>query len=144
MIAQPNVYQTMAVQQMAAERTAREERARFKRHFPILILEEAPDARGQPRFLYPNVESMFAGWSAAHAQINGEALGGARDSERLNFLARHEAHVAWSADRSCCAVFRYDDEGCPVPMTTSGDGWPTAREAIDAAEDAQQGEAGAA
>lgn len=140
MTLQANTNKAAAAASAVVERAARDERTRFKRHFPMLILEEAPDARGQLRFLYPHVESMFAGWNAAHAQLRSETS----DSERLNFLIRHEARVIWSADRICCAVFHNNEDGDLVPMLAWGEGWPTAREAIDAVMDAQQGEDGAA
>lgn len=133
---QANTHTAAPVSSEIVERATLDERSRFKRHFPMLILEEETDAWGRPRFRYSHVESMFAGWEAG-VQISRAAVGDARDGERLNFLASHGAFVLWSQDRRSCAVFRYDDEGHLEHMTGWDDSWPTARDAIDAAIDAQ-------
>lgn len=143
MTLQANTDKAAAAASAVVERAARDERTRFKRHFPMLILEEETDAWGRPRFRYPHVESMFAGWDAG-VQIGRAEVGDADDSVRLNFLASHGAFVSWSQDRRSCAVFRNDDEGNLEPMTGWDGSWSTAREAIDAAIEALQGEGVAA
>jgi hypothetical protein len=72
---------------------------------------------------------------AAPAQA-GDAL----DAARLDFMAQHEAWIAWTKDGESCRVFVRDEDGDTGPLM----GWVpeawghNAREAIDAAMSASQ------
>ncbi|WP_137923910.1 hypothetical protein [Cupriavidus sp. 2SB] len=75
----------------------------------------------------------------ADAASEGDKSG---DACRLDFMASHEAWIAWSKDGESCRVFHRDEEGDLVPVM----GWKcpwfgNAREAIDAAmaDQAQKG-----
>jgi len=69
--------------------------------------------------------------------------GSGEDAARLDFLASHEAWVAWSKDGEVCRIFHRNEEGDIAPIM----GWKcpwfdNARAAIDAARAALAGREG--
>lgn len=84
--------------------------------------------------------SNHDGLRMAESLINRAAVDAASkepsgDTERLDFVMRHEAWIAWSKDGESCRLFHRDEDGEPMPML----GWGARhwshnpREAIDAA-----------
>lgn len=76
------------------------------------------------------------GWVALRAQQYTVS-----DAARLNFMASHSAWIAWTREGDLCRVFERDECGDSRPWTGWDKYYGSAREAIDAAIQAQAGDA---